>query len=118
MALTIYGIPACDTMKKARAWLEKRALAYDFHDYKKAGASHELLARWADEVGWERLLNRTGRTFRALAPGEVQDLDSARALALMSAHPSMIKRPVLEGAGPLLVGFKEELYARAFEKRG
>lgn len=114
MTITLYGIKACDTMKKARAWLEGAGVAYAFHDYKAAGAPPGRLADWAREVGWETLLNRAGTTFRGLPDAAKADLDQPRALALMAAHPSLIKRPVLEGAGPLLVGFKPERYAAAF----
>lgn len=112
--ITIYGIKACDTMKKARAWLEGRGVDYDFHDYKSAGIDRARLERWAGEVGWEVLLNRSGTTFRALPDEKKQGLDEGKAVALMLAQPSMIKRPVLEGAGPLLVGFKPERYEAAF----
>jgi arsenate reductase (glutaredoxin) len=114
--LTLYGIKACDTMKKARAWLDGAAIGYDFHDYKVAGAPPVLLTAWAAEVGWEKLLNRAGTTFRALAEADKTDLTHAKAIALMSAQPSLIKRPVLAGAGPLLVGFKPEIYAAALKR--
>ncbi|MGE5567004.1 MAG: ArsC family reductase [Parcubacteria group bacterium] len=111
---TIYGIKACDTMKKARAWLDGRGVAYDFHDYKAAGIDAATLKRWAGEVGWETLLNRSGTTFRALPDAEKQDLDEAKAVALMVRQPSMIKRPVLATEQGLLVGFKPERYAEVF----
>ena len=112
--MTIYGIKACDTMKTARGWLEERDVAYGFHDYKVAGIDAATLRRWAGEVGWETLLNRSGTTFRALPETDKQGLDEAKAIALMVRQPSMIKRPVLEtGKGPL-VGFKPERYAEAF----
>jgi arsenate reductase len=114
MRVTIYGIKACDTMKKARAWLDARGVAYDFHDYKAAGVDAATLKRWAGEVGWETLLNRSGTTFRALAEADKQGLDEAKAIALMVHQPSMIKRPVLETGKALLVGFKPERYAEAF----
>lgn len=113
MTITIFGIKACDTMKKARSWLDEHGVAYHFHDYKAAGIDAATLKRWAGEVGWEVLLNRSGTTFRALPEADKQDLDEARAIALMVRQPSMIKRPVVEGAGPLLVGFKPERYAQA-----
>jgi arsenate reductase len=112
-AVTIYGIKNCDTMKKARAWLEAQGVAYDFHDYKAAGAPREMLEAWAREVGWEALLNRAGTTFRALPDADKHALTEKKALALMQAHPSLIKRPVLEAEGRVLVGFNSEAYARA-----
>lgn len=111
--LTLHGIKNCDTMKKARAWLDGRGVAYAFHDYKTAGIERATLAGWAKEVGWERLLNRAGTTFRKLPEAERAGLTEAKALDLMVAQPAMIKRPVLTGAGPLLVGFKPDDYARA-----
>lgn len=111
MAIVIHGIRNCDTMKKARAWLDAAGIAYAFHDYKAQGIDEGTLRRWVAEVGWEALLNRAGTTFRALPEAEREGLDEAKAIALMLAQPSMIKRPVLEGAGPLLVGFKPERYA-------
>jgi len=114
--IVIYGIRNCDTMKKARSWLEEHGVGYRFHDYKQAGIAREKLERWADEVGWDVLLNRAGTTFRKLPETEREGLDRARAVALMLAQPSMIKRPVLEGAGGLLVGFKPELYAARLAK--
>ena len=105
MSIVVYGIPNCDTMKKARAWLVDARVVYAFHDYKKAGADPARLRRWAEIAGWERLLNRSGTTFRKLPEAERADLDESRALALMAAHPSMIRRPVVEHAGGLLVGF-------------
>ena len=112
--VAIHGIRNCDTMKKARAWLEEHGVPYRFHDYKTDGIDRARLEDWAQEAGWERLLNRAGTTFRKLPEPERQDLDEARAVALMLAQPSMIKRPVLEAEGKLLVGFKAEEYARAF----
>ena len=111
MTLTLYGIPNCDTVKKARTWLEARGTAYAFHDYKKAGADPAKLAAWAKVVGWERLLNRAGTTFRKLPEEAREGLDEARAIALMVANPSCIKRPVVEHAGGLLVGFKPDEWA-------
>jgi arsenate reductase len=113
-ALTIYGIKNCDTMKKARAWLEAHKLAYHFHDYKTAGIERSVLEDWARNVGWETLLNRAGTTFKKLPDGEKAALDEKKAISLMLAQPSMIKRPVLElGGGKLLVGFRAELYEKA-----
>lgn len=116
MSLEFYGIPNCDTVKKARTWLEGKGLAYTFHDYKKEGADKARLARWAKEVGWEILLNRAGTTFKKLPDADKTGLDEAKAIALMLDQPSMIKRPVIEGAGPLLVGFRPDAYAAAFGK--
>lgn len=112
--VTIYGIPNCDTMKKARAWLDDHGIAYDFHDYKKAGIDRTTLEAWSKKVGWETLLNRAGTTFRKLPDAEKQGLDERKAIALMIAQPSLIKRPVLElSRGKLLVGFKPEIYEAA-----
>jgi Spx/MgsR family transcriptional regulator len=114
MPITVYGIKACDTMKKARAWLDSHGVAYAFHDYKAAGIARPVLEGWAREVGWETLLNRAGTTFRKLPEADKAGLTEAKAIALMAAHPSLIKRPVLERGGDLLVGFKPERYAEAF----
>ena len=116
VSITIYGIPNCDTMKKARAWLESDGVAYDFHDYRKRGLEPELLDGWVEKLGWEVLLNRAGTTFRKLADADKENLDAGRAKALMLAHPAMVKRPVLSLDGRLLVGFKPETYAGAFGK--
>ena len=113
--LTLHGIPNCDTVKKARAWLDARGAAYAFHDYKKLGAPRDLIEGWAREVGWEALLNRRGTTFRGLGDADKAGLDEARALALMEAQPSLIRRPVLSGAGALLVGFDAEAWAAALD---
>lgn len=110
MAITIYGIRNCDTMKKARAWLDANGVAYQFHDYKSEGIDKTRLQAWAKAVGWETLLNRAGTTFRKLADSDKQGLTEAKAIALMLEQPSMIKRPVLETGGTLLVGFKPEIY--------
>jgi arsenate reductase len=110
----IYGIKNCDTMKKARAWLDRRGVAYAFHDYKAAGIERGTLEGWAREVGWETLLNRAGTTFRALPDKDKDGLTDKKAIALMLAHPSMIKRPVLDVGGTLMVGFKPEQYETAF----
>ncbi|MFJ5488079.1 ArsC family reductase [Hansschlegelia beijingensis] len=112
--ITLYGIKNCDTMKKARAWLDDHGVAYAFHDYKAAGIDRERLAGWAATAGWETLLNRAGTTFRKLPEADRQGLDEARAIELMIAQPSMIKRPVLEAEGRLLVGFKPGEYEAAF----
>ena len=114
MTTTIYGIKACDTMKKARAWLDGHGVAYDFHDYKAVGIDRERLQAWAGQVGWETLLNRAGTTFRKLPDADKAGIDQAKAIDLMLAQPSMIKRPVLDLGGRLLVGFKPDQYAAAF----
>ena len=112
MSVTIYGIKNCDTMKKARAWLDAHGVSYAFHDYKSAGIDRARLAGWSQTLGWELLLNRSGTTFRKLADKDRQNLDAKKAIALMLAQPSMIRRPVLDlGGGRLLVGFKPETYA-------
>lgn len=110
MSITLYGIPNCDTVKKARNYLEGRGIAYAFHDYKKAGIGAADLKRWANEVGWETLLNKAGTTFKKLPDADRADIDEDKAIALMLANPSMIKRPVVEGGKSLLVGFKPEVY--------
>jgi len=112
MPLTIYGIKNCDTMKKARAFLDKKGVVYEFHDYKADGIERGKLEGWAKKVGWETLLNRTGTTFRKLPEKDKEGLTEKKAVALMLAQPSMIKRPVLElGGGRILVGFKPDEYA-------
>ena len=116
-AVTIYGIKNCDTMKKARAWLDGRGVAYAFHDYKAAGIARGTLQDWAREVGWEALLNRAGTTFRALPEKDKNGLTQKTAIALMMAQPSMIKRPVLDVDGKLLVGFKPGQYEGVFGGR-
>jgi arsenate reductase (glutaredoxin) len=111
LPITIYGIKNCETMKKARAWLDKRGVDYAFHDYKTAGIEREQLERWSKKVGWETLLNRAGTTFRKLSDKDKSDLSETKALSLMLAQPSMIKRPVLDlGGGKLLVGFAPDRY--------
>lgn len=113
-ALTLYGIKACDTMKKARSWLDEHNQTYTFHDYKSAGIDQAHLQRWCDEHGWEKVLNRAGTTFRKLDDASKADLDQAKAIDLMLAQPSMIKRPVLDLGERTLIGFKPELYQNAF----
>jgi len=113
MSPTIYGIKACDTMKKARDWLDGHGVAYVFHDYKTAGIDRARLEAWAGRAGWKVLLNRSGTTFRGLSDAKKQELDQAKAVALMLEQPSMIKRPVLDLGDKLLVGFKPEAYAAA-----
>jgi arsenate reductase len=108
---TIYGIKNCETMNNARAWLDKRGVDYVFHDYKTAGIDRERLEKWSKKVGWETLLNRAGMTFRKLPDKDKAALNEKKAITLMLAQPSMIKRPVLDlGGGKLVVGFKPELY--------
>lgn len=111
---TIYGIKACGTMQRARAWLAGHGVAYEFHDYKTQGIDRGRLECWARQVGWEVLLNRSGTTFRKLPDAGKVGLTEAKAIALMLAQPSMIKRPVLEAEGGLLVGFKPEIYTTRF----
>lgn len=110
---TIYGIKNCDTMKKARAWLDGRGVDYAFHDYKAAGIDRATLSGWVDEHGWETVLNRAGTTFRALPDADKSGLDADRAIALMLAQPAMIKRPVLDLGERRLVGFRPDIYAAA-----
>lgn len=105
MSVTLYGIPNCDTVKKARDWLDAHHIAYVFHDYKKLGADPAKLAAWAEAAGWEKVLNRSGTTFRKLSDADKTGLDAAKAVAVMTANPSCIKRPVVEHPGGLLVGF-------------
>ena len=114
--ITIHGIKACDTMKKARDWLDGHGVAYGFHDYKTPGVTRDRLEGWARAVGWETLLNRAGTTFRKLPDADKTDLDAAKAISLMLAQPSMIKRPVLDVGGALVVGFKPEVYAATFRR--
>lgn len=118
MEITIYGIKNCDTMKKARAWLDKHGVDYAFHDYKTAGIERQRLEQWCQKVGWELLLNRAGTTFRKLPDADKNGLDAKKAVALMLAQPSMIKRPVLDrGGDKLLVGFTPEAYSSALAAR-
>ncbi len=114
MPITIYGIKNCDTMKKARAWLDKAGVEYAFHDYKSAGIEKDRLEKWSKKAGWAVLLNKAGTTFKKLPDKDKEGLSEAKAIKLMLAQPAMIKRPVLElGGGKLLVGFKPEAYASA-----
>lgn len=115
MTVTIYGIKNCDTMKKARAWLDKAGVAYEFHDYKTAGIEKKQLEAWSKEAGWETLLNRAGTTFRKLPEKDKEGLNAAKAMKLMLEQPSMIKRPVLDTGKALLVGFKPDDYKAAFK---
>lgn len=114
MAITMYGIKNCDTIAKARAWLSDHGHSYDFHDYKAVGIDRATLQGWTDKLGWEVLLNRAGTTFRKLPDADRAEIDQAKAIALMETQPSMIKRPVLDIDGKLLVGFKPDLYQSTF----
>ncbi len=118
MGVTIYGIKNCDTMKKARTWLDGHGVKYEFHDYKVSGIDAATLARWAGEVGWETLLNRAGTTFKKLPDTQKADLNERKAIALMIEQPSMIKRPVLQMGKRILVGFKPELYEQSVRAQG
>ena len=110
MAVTMYGIKNCDTVKRARAWLDGRGVEYEFHDYKAVGIDRPRLERWCGELGWETVLNRSGTTFRKLPEADKQIADARKAVSLMLAQPSMIKRPVLDVDGRLVVGFRPEIY--------
>ncbi len=113
MAVAVYGIPNCDTVKKARDWLDAHRIAYTFHDYKKAGADPAQVARWIEQAGLDKVLNRAGTTFRKLSDADKADIDAAKAVTLMVAQPSLIKRPIVEHPGGLLVGFKPEEWSSA-----
>jgi arsenate reductase (glutaredoxin) len=113
LTITMYGIKNCDTVKKARAWLETRGAGYSFHDYRVEGLEADLLGRWCDELGWEVLLNKASTTFRELPDADKKNLDAAKAMALMLREPTMIKRPVLDADGRLMVGFKPDRYEAA-----
>ncbi|MCT2560027.1 ArsC family reductase [Tsuneonella sp. YG55] len=112
MSIDFYGIPNCDTVKKARGWLDASGVEYTFHDYRKEGADADLLRSWVQAVGWERLLNRRGTTFRSLEPEQKEDLDAEKAMRLMVAQPSCIKRPVVDYPGGVLVGFDADEWER------
>ena len=114
MSITLYGIPNCDTVKKARTWLDGKGLAYTFHDYKKQGADAAQVAGWVKKAGLDKVLNKAGTTFRKLPDAAKADLDAAKAVALMAEQPSLIKRPIVEHAGGLLVGFKPAEWDAAF----
>ncbi len=116
MAITLYGIPNCDTVKKARTWLDANGVPYEFHDYKKAGVTAAKLKAWCKALGWESVLNRAGTTFRKLPDAEKAGLDQAKAIALMTEQPSMIKRPIVEHKAGLLLGFKQPEWEAAFGK--
>ncbi len=111
---TLYGIPNCDTMKKARKWLDEHGVAYQFHNYKKDGVPEKKLRQWVKQLGWETLLNRRGTTWRKLDESVKNNIDEPSALQIMLDNPSIIKRPVLENSGTLLVGFKEAGYQQLF----
>jgi arsenate reductase (glutaredoxin) len=113
--VTIYGIKNCDTMKKARNWLQSKKIAHHFHDYKAAGVDKATLEGWVKKVGWQVLLNRAGTTFRKLSDADKEDITEKKAVALMLAQPSLIKRPVLDTGAKLTVGFKPEDYQALFE---
>lgn len=113
-SVTLYGIKNCDTMKKARTWLDEHSVAHVFHDYKAEGIDRATLERWAKDVSWEVLLNRAGTTFKKLPDEDRENITEKKAIALMLAQPSMIKRPVLEMGGKLTVGFKPDIYAKLF----
>ena len=114
MSITLYGIPNCDTVKKARVWLDGKGIAYTFHDYKKQGADPAKIASWIDQAGWEKVLNRAGTTFKKLPDADKEGLDAAKAVTVLAANPSAIKRPIVEHPGGLLVGFKEPEWEAAF----
>jgi len=112
---TMYGIKNCDTIKKARTWLEGQGIAYDFHDYKTAGIDAATLRRWVERLGWETVLNRAGTTFRKLPEADRSGIDADKAVALMQAQPSMIKRPMLVQGDDLIAGFNPDIYAAVFK---
>lgn len=118
MTVTIYGIKTCDTVKKARTWLEGRGVAHRFVDYRVEGLDPKKLAAWEKAVGWEKLLNKASTTFKDLPDAGKTGLDEAKALALMQAHPTLIKRPVLDVGGKITVGFRPELYEQAVSVKG
>jgi arsenate reductase len=113
----MFGIPNCDTIKRSKDWLAAHGVPFAFHDYKKSGVDAGVLRAWVDELGWEVLLNKAGTTFRALPDADTRGIDAAKAVALMHANPSMIKRPVLDLGDRRIVGFKPEVYAGAFGDR-
>ena len=113
----MYGITTCDTVKKARVWLEGHEIAYRFHDFRAEGLEAKRLDGWAGKVGWEKLLNKASTTFKELPEADKRGLDETKALALMQAHPTLIKRPVLDVDGKITVGFKPEIYEQAVSGR-
>jgi Spx/MgsR family transcriptional regulator len=114
LSATLYGIPNCDTVKKARAWLDGRGIAYVFHDYKKQGADPAKIAEWVEQAGWDKVLNRAGTTFRKLPEADRESRDADKAVKVMAANPSAIRRPIVEHPGGLLVGFKQAEWEQAF----
>jgi arsenate reductase len=116
MPITIYGIKSCDTMKKAFTWLNEHGLKHDFHDYKASGIDQAHLESWCKVLGWETVLNRAGTTFRKLSEADRENLTEKKAIALMIAQPSMIKRPILEAGGKVMAGFKPDLYAATLKR--
>ncbi|MDX3901673.1 MAG: ArsC family reductase [Sphingobium sp.] len=116
MPATMYGIKNCDTIKKARNWLDNERVAYSFHDYKVSGIDEATVRGWVADHGWETILNRGGTTFRALPEGDRAHIDADKAIMLMVANPSMIKRPILDVGGKTVVGFKASTYETALEK--
>jgi Spx/MgsR family transcriptional regulator len=118
VAVTIFGIRNCDTIRRARAWLEARGVAYEFHDYKSAGIDRARLEAWCDALGWERVINRAGTTFRKLPEGQRTDLARDRAVELMLAQPSMIRRPVIDADGLLASGFDAGVWAALLQQGG
>ena len=116
--ITLYGIKACDTMKKARTWLDGHGVEFRFHDYKMEGIDKKTLEAWVKELGWEAVLNRAGTTFRKLPEADKDGLTAKRAVALMLAQPSMIKRPMLDVGGKLHAGFKPDIYKALFARKG
>ena len=110
----VHGIPSCDTMRKARRWLDEHGVAYSFHDYKKAGIDAAKLEAWSAKVGWDQLLNRRGTTYRQLDESERDGIDEAKAIRLMVERPSLIKRPVIEHGDEVIVGFDDTLYTKLF----
>ena len=111
---TVYGIPSCDTVRRARRWLDEHEVPHRFHDYKKAGIDAATLETWSARVGWDQLLNRRGTTYRRLDEAEREGIDEVKAIRLMTEHPSLVKRPVIEHAGEVIVGFDETLYTKVF----
>lgn len=112
--ITMYGIPNCDTIKKAKKWLEANQIEYSFHDYRKVGLDAAQLKVWATELGWETLLNKRGTTWRQ-QPDEVKEsINEASAIELMLQHPAMIKRPLLDTGSVRKVGFKDTEYSALF----
>jgi arsenate reductase len=114
MTVTLYGIPNCDTVKKARTWLDVRGIAYRFHDFRAEGLERSQVESWMDALGWETVLNRLSTTFKELPPTDQSGLDRNKAIRLILANPTMVKRPVLERPGSVMVGFKPERYAEVF----